>query len=203
MSTLNPKHNAESVLATIEALLQSAVAESPAALVRTYWESFNLLRAALVSWERISVGLRANDMTFTADQLKAAFRYERKRRSRMTTAVAQPSLPISQFRGTARLLSQSVDVRQERDTSMDDAVADTFDSHEGPLLEAIAIDDRPHAEDEIKENLVVRDGMVFWKKGLPLDRALPPRVLLLLKRNGRYVAPNVGRTSNHMVKMEN
>ena len=74
---------------------------------------------------------------------------------------------------------------------------------EAPLLADVVVDQRINAEDEIAEDLEIKDGRVFWKNGNALDKPLPLRVILMLKRNGRYIAPDIGRTTKYMVKMEN
>ena len=87
-------------------------------------------------------------------------------------------------------------------TNTDEVVSAAISSA-APLLAEVVVDQRINAEDEIAEDIEIKDGRVFWKNGSALDKPLPLRVILMLKRNGRYIAPDIGRTTKYMVKVEN
>lgn len=189
----------------LRTLKSTAVRDSPTAFVRTYWDDLVELRESCIAWSALADGLASHGIRFSGQQLQYAFRQERRRRRTSPNDTAPTKREELPGRDHMRR-SVEEPIHQPLPSAVDPPphqVTRPLARDEGGALTVHALRALGASSADIDKNLLVKDGYVFWDDGEPCTTPLPLRVLVLLEKNGRYLAPTVGRTTKHVVKQEN
>lgn len=117
-------------------------------------------------------------------------------RSEIVSGPANPQSPMSADSIADETMAQQVSASAPAElekTDIGEVAAKT--------LEELARTSQGQQESSFTENLVLRNGFVWFESGKPFDGVLSPRTLHTLRTVGKVIAPTIGRTAKDFVQM--